>query len=142
VSQPPGGSSEQMTTSKQESVDHNININIRINEEYARLVPVISGSEYETIKQSLKQDGQHIPVIINQKGEILDGHTRFKACKEIGIAPRTMMREEFDDLLLEKQFILDINRKYRHLSPFQRIELECKYETIESELVPVTGVCV
>ena len=109
-------------------------INIRINEEYARLVPVISESGYETIKQSIKQDGQHIPVIINQTGEILDGYTRFKACNELGIAPRTMMREEFEDPLLEKQFIIDINRNRRHLNPFQRIELECKYETIESEL--------
>jgi hypothetical protein len=94
-----------MTTSKQESVDNNININIRINEEYAGLVPVISEPEYETIKQSIKQDGQHVPVIINQKGEIL-----------------------------EKQFIININRNRSHLNPFQRIELECKYETIESEL--------
>ena len=111
-----------------------LDIKIIINEEYARLAPVISESEYKTIKHSIKQDGQHVPVIINQKGEILDGHTRFKACKEIGIAPRTMMREEFEDPLLEKQFIIDINRNRRHLNPFQRIELECKYETIESEL--------
>ena len=48
-----------MTTSKQESVDNNININIRINEEYAGLVPFISESEYETIKhQASQQDAE------------------------------------------------------------------------------------
>src|SRR5437899_1860808 len=107
-----------MTTSKLESVDNDINI--RINEEYASLVPPISESEYETIRQSIKQVGQHVPIIINQKGEILDGHTRLKACKELGITPRTMMREEFEDPLLEKRFIIDINRNRRHLNPFQR----------------------
>ena len=121
-----------MTTSKLESVDNDINI--RINEEYASLVPPISESEYETIRQSIKQVGQHVPIIINQKGEILDGHTRLKACKELGITPRTMMREEFEDPLLEKRFIIDINRNRRHLNPFQRIELQYKAEVIESEL--------
>ncbi len=109
-------------------------IKIIINEEYASLVPKISESEYETIRQSIKQVGQHVPIIINQKGEILDGHTRLKACKELGITPRTMMREEFEDPLLEKRSIIDINRNRRHLNPFQRIELQYKAEVIESEL--------
>jgi hypothetical protein len=45
-----------MTTSKQVSVDNNIKINIRINEQYATLVLPISEFEYETIKQSIKQE--------------------------------------------------------------------------------------
>jgi hypothetical protein len=69
-----------------------------INPEYARLVPP---SPYEAIKQSIEQFGQHVPIIINEKGEILDGHTRFKACNELGIKPQTMMRE-FQDPLEER----------------------------------------
>jgi hypothetical protein len=51
---------------------------IIVNPEYASLVQPISESEYQNIKQTIKDSGQHVPIIINQKGEILDGHTRFK----------------------------------------------------------------
>jgi hypothetical protein len=51
---------------------------IIVNPEYASLVPEISDSQYKQIKQDIQEHGQHVPIIINQKGEILDGHTRFK----------------------------------------------------------------
>jgi len=44
------------------------------------------------------------------------------------------MVREFEDPLQEQQFIIQINRDRRHLTPFQRIELECKYDMIQSEL--------
>jgi site-specific DNA-methyltransferase (adenine-specific) len=107
---------------------------IKLNEEYSRLIPPISESEYKTIKESIKDDGQHVAIITNQKCEILDGHTRFKACLELGIEPITIMRREFEDPLLAKQFIIKINRNRRQLTPFQRIELQYKLEPIEAEL--------
>jgi ParB-like chromosome segregation protein Spo0J len=107
---------------------------IKLNEEYSCIIPPISESEYKTIKESIKDDGQHVPIITNQKCEILDGHTRFKACLELGIEPITIMRREFEDPLLAKQFIIKINRNRRQLTPFQRIELQYKLEPIEAEL--------
>jgi hypothetical protein len=104
-----------------------------VKEEYASLVPPISEQVYQTIRQSIKDNGQWVPIITNPQLIILDGYTRFKACKEIGLVPRIMIRE-FEGPLLEKQFIIQINRNRRHLTPFQRIELECKYDAIESEL--------
>jgi DNA modification methylase len=104
-----------------------------IKEEYANLVPQISESEYQSIKQSIKDNGQWVPIITNSQRIILEGHTRFRACKELGIIPRTITHD-FEDPLLEKQFIIDVNRNRRHLNSFQRIELECQYEQIESEL--------
>jgi len=116
-----------------EQQEQKVHDQIIVNPEYIHLIPEISNSEFEVLKESISSDGQHIPIIINPKGEILDGHTRFKACNELGIVPRTMVRE-FEDPLAEKKFIIDINRNRRHLNPFQRIELEYKYEAIESEL--------
>jgi ParB-like chromosome segregation protein Spo0J len=106
---------------------------LTVKDEYASLVPQISEQEYQTIKQSIKDNGQWVPIITNPQLIILDGHTRFRACKELGLEPRIMIRE-FEDPLLEKQFIIQINRDRRHLTPFQRIELECKYDKIQSEL--------
>ena len=104
-----------------------------INQEYASLVPQISDSEYQVIKQSIKDNGQWVPIIVNPQFIILDGHARYRACKELRIVPKVMIRK-FESSLLEKQFIIQINRNRRHLSRFQRIELQYKYEMIEAEL--------
>jgi hypothetical protein len=106
---------------------------LTIKDEYASLIPQISEQEHQTIKQSIKDNGQWVPIITNSQLIILDGHTRFRACKELDLEPRIMTRE-FEGPLQEQQFIIQINRNRRHLTPFQRIELECKYNTIQSEL--------
>ena len=106
---------------------------LTINDEYASLVPPISEQEYQSIKQSIKDDRQWVPIIVNAQRIILDGHTRFRACKELQMVPRIMIRQ-FEGPLQEKQFIIQINRNRRHLTPFQRVELESKYQTIQSEL--------
>jgi 16S rRNA G966 N2-methylase RsmD len=109
--------------------------NIHVNKEYANLVPKISESQYGSIKQDMKEHGQHVPIIINQKGEILDGLTRNRICQELEIEPRTMLcSPEYEDPLLAKQFIININRNRRQLDTFQRIELEYKLDPIETQL--------
>ena len=57
----------------------------KINPEYASLVPELSPEEYESLKQSIKEKGLYVPIIVNQDGIVLDGHHRFKACQELGI---------------------------------------------------------
>ncbi len=108
---------------------------IIVNPEYASLVPKISDSQYKEIKQDIQEHGQHVPIIINRKGEILDGLTRNRICQELEIEPRTMLcSSEYEDPLLAKQFIININRNRRQLDTFQRIELEYKLEPIEAQL--------
>ncbi|MDP9288965.1 MAG: hypothetical protein M3P08_12310 [Thermoproteota archaeon] len=71
-----------------------------------------------------------MPIIVNQDGVLLDGYTRLRACKELGITPRTMTRQ-FEDPFAEKKFIIEVNLKRRHLVLFQAIELAHKLEEIE-----------
>jgi hypothetical protein len=40
--------------------------------EYIQLIPPLSESEYHTLKESIKQHGLMVPVIINQYGALLD----------------------------------------------------------------------
>ncbi len=105
---------------------------IKISQEYSQLVPKISVAEFKRIKSSIKTNGLYVPLILNQDGILLDGYTRLKACKELGIKPRTMIRE-FKDALEEQKFIIEINLKRRHLILFQIIELGHKLEEIESK---------
>ena len=120
-----------MTSSS--TVEEEVKRTIITNNEYTSLVPVLSTQEYETLKQSIKEDGLYVPIILNQDGILLDGHHRYKACQELGKEPRILVRE-FDDPLLEKEFIIEVNRNRRHLTPFQRIELEYNLEIIENEV--------
>lgn len=106
---------------------------ITVNEEYQRLVPPVSSSEFESLKQSIKENGLYLPIVVNADGVVLDGHHRFRACKELGVETRTETKT-FDNNLLEKKFVIEANLKRRHLSDIQRAELGIALEPIEREL--------
>jgi ParB-like chromosome segregation protein Spo0J len=108
---------------------------IRINPEYASLVPELSPEEFESLKQSIKKaNGLYVPIIVNQDGIILDGHHRYKACQELGIEPKTIVRE-FSDKLEEQLFVIDCNLIRRQLNNFQRTELALKSKPILEAIV-------
>ena len=107
----------------------------KINPEYANLVPELSLEEYESLKQSIKKEnGLYVPIIVNQNGVILDGHHRYKACQELGIEPKTLIRE-FKDKLDEQLFVIDCNLIRRQLNNFQRTELALKSKPILEAIV-------
>jgi len=105
---------------------------IRVSPEYTQLLPKLTPEEYSELKKSIQKEGLYYPIIINDKGIILDGYHRRKACKEIDITPRYETKT-FPDKLAEKEFVLDSNVKRRQLTVWQRCELAEKYEEIEKE---------
>jgi ParB-like chromosome segregation protein Spo0J len=107
--------------------------NIKINPEYSKLINPLSKLEYELLKESISNKGLHLPIIINQDNVILDGHNRLKICHELGIEPKFEVKE-FQDPLEEKEFVIEINLKRRHLNSFQIAELEYKMEGIYKEM--------
>jgi ParB-like chromosome segregation protein Spo0J len=118
--------SENMTPSKPQ---------IRISPEYASLVSELSPEEFESLKQSIKEaKGLYVPIIVNQDGIILDGHHRYKACQELGIEPKTIVRE-FSDKLEEQLFVIDCNLIRRQLNNFQRTVLALKSKPILEAIV-------
>ena len=106
---------------------------IRPNKEYSELVPEVSNSDYEILKQSIKENGLLIPLVVNQNHTLLDGYHRLKACNELGIKPLISIRK-FENSLEEKKFVIEVNHNRRHLTPFQRVELQYKLESIDAEL--------
>ena len=131
-----------MTTDNSESSNENKNdankvdttkIAIRINDEYKQLISQLSSEEYETLKKSIRESkGNVVPIIANQQGVILDGHNRFRICKELGIDPRIEIKE-FSSSIYEKEFVIIINLNRRHLNQFQISELGYKLEEIEKQ---------
>jgi ParB-like chromosome segregation protein Spo0J len=50
---------------------------IKTNQEYASLVPQLSKEEYESLKQSIKENGLWVPIVVNndttrQRKSLLD----------------------------------------------------------------------
>ena len=108
------------------------NPQVKINPEYASLVSELSP---EALKQFIKKEnGLYVPIIVNQNGIILDGHHRYKACQELGIEPKTSVRE-FKDKLDEQLFVIDCNLIRRQLNNFQRTELALRSKPILEAIV-------
>ncbi|MEM0373191.1 MAG: ParB N-terminal domain-containing protein [Sulfolobaceae archaeon] len=88
--------------------------NIKEVPEYKELIP--ENNSYEELKKSIQQLGFLDPITVNTNYEILDGYTRYKIAKELGIKEipaeiyETSGREE------ELDIIASFNLKRRHLS--------------------------
>jgi ParB-like chromosome segregation protein Spo0J len=108
-------------------------MSLRINPEYAKLLPQMSKEEYDALRSSIRDEGQHYAIVVNEDMEILDGHHRFRACVDLGLEPDFEVRK-FDDKLLEKKFVIEANLRRRHLTNFQLVELGVPLLEIEKEL--------
>jgi hypothetical protein len=109
-------------------------IKTKINNEYASLIPELTKEECESLKESIKQIGIWVPLIVNQDGVLLDGHHRYKACKELGIVEPPYIVKEFNNKYDEKLFVIDCNLKRRQLNNFQKVELALKGKPILVEI--------
>jgi 16S rRNA G966 N2-methylase RsmD len=106
---------------------------IKVNEEYSALVPNLSASDFESLKRSINEYGQHVKITVNRDRVILDGYHRFKACKELGIEPR-ISTLYFDNKLDEQLYVIECNLTRRHLNSFQKIELALKSKPMLEEI--------
>ena len=102
---------------------------IKINPEYSKLVNPLSKLEYNVLKESISNKGLHLPIIVNQDNVILDGHHRYKICRELYIEPLFEVKR-FENPLDEKEFVIEINVQRRQLNDFQKAELAYELENI------------
>jgi ParB-like chromosome segregation protein Spo0J len=87
----------------------------------ADLLPAMGAEGYEELKADIVRNGLQIPIIL-YKGLILDGRTRYRACKETGIPPRICNYEGDDPATV----VASMNLHRRHLSPSQRAMVAAK----------------
>lgn len=102
----------------------------KTNPEYERLFSKLSDDAYNQLKESIRINGQFVPITVSQNYEVLDGHHRLKACREQGIVPKFEMKK-FATKEEEKAFVIRINLHRRHMKPFERIEKAYMLEGIE-----------
>lgn len=108
-------------------------MNVSVSQEYEALLPKLPKEEYEALKFSIRNEGLHYPIIVNEKGTILDGHHRWRICQELQLDGKFEVKQ-FSTLLLEKKFVIESNLLRRQLTTFQRYEMSKPLLEIEREL--------
>ncbi len=97
-------------------------LKLKINPEYLELVPRPDKIQLNMLKHSIMQDGQQVSIIANSEGVILDGHTRFNICNELGLIPKYTIKK-FPSRKKEKEFVISANLNRRQLTLFERGEI-------------------
>jgi len=85
---------------------------------YSQLFPMLDAGELQKLSDDIAANGQHEPVIVDEKGLILDGRNRSAACTLAGITPTTRVFKGDDAEKLA--YVLSLNLHRRHLDTAQR----------------------
>jgi len=51
---------------------------IKIDPKIEKLLPPLEGEEYEQLAEDIAQRGVQVPIVVDQDGYIIDGHTRYR----------------------------------------------------------------
>jgi hypothetical protein len=107
---------------------------IRINPEYEAIWQEFKSDEvYERLFQNIKKLGQLHPIIVNQHGIILDGHSRYHILHALKIELKYEILP-FDDPLEEKLFVTTFNGDRDHLTDAQKIRWGKKIDETYEEI--------
>lgn len=110
-----------------------IQLEIRTIPKYLQKVPFVSDEDYHRLKDDIAKNGLQFPITINKEGIVLDGHHRFRICKELGFKQVPYMVKEFKDSLDEEEFVITANLLRRQLNDGQKATLIMDLEVIESK---------
>lgn len=102
---------------------------IQISDEYYDLVPRPTKEERQALKFSIMTQGQREPIVTNESGTILDGHTRFEICQELKLKPIFRLMK-FETKISEQTYVIECNVNRRQLNAFQKVELSRKLFTL------------
>lgn len=95
---------------------------LKIRPGYVKLVPRPGIAELKALEISLLRDGQREPIVVNEQGIVVDGHSRFRILKKHGL-PVQLRVVHFDSEKEERDYILKSALARRNLSDFQKIKM-------------------
>ena len=95
---------------------------------YADLFPLIVGEEFRNLVADIQANGLLEPIWLHN-GLVIDGRNRYRACRELGIEPKTRNYTGKDPL----SFVVSTNLIRRHLDVSQRAMLGARLEPLYAE---------
>lgn len=91
----------------------------------AEIFPLIEGSEFDELVESIREHGLLEPVWALPSGVLLDGRNRVRACQRVGIVPSVRVYDGVDVV----GFVVGLNLHRRHLSESQRAMVAARLTT-------------
>jgi ParB-like chromosome segregation protein Spo0J len=85
-------------------------------------LPPLDEAEYAALRDDIAEHGVIYPLVVDEDGNVLDGHHRQAICQELGITPPVEVRRGLTDEQ-KHELALSLNLQRRHLSLFQRRDL-------------------
>jgi AraC-like DNA-binding protein len=107
-------------------------LELKINSDIERLTPQMTDVEFQRLKQSIREYGLKIPIEVMPDGTIIDGHHRYKACKELGIEPTYHINKDVTTIEQAKELARELNDSRRQMNLPRRIL--CAYQTFKDKL--------
>jgi hypothetical protein len=93
-------------------------------------MPDLQQDDYDALKESIRNWGQLVPILVDANGQVIDGENRTRACHELNITPWTVkLRYVPKDKDERHAIALAVNLARRHLSSGQRRKV------VEAELI-------
>lgn len=81
-----------------------------------QVLPPLSEDEYRALKDDIKAHGVLVPVEYDGDGNVLDGHHRVKACRELGIEEWPRIDRKFASEADKRSHARRLNLARRHLN--------------------------
>lgn len=112
---------------------------------FYQLLPDLTPEEYEALKASIASHGILVPIEVDEQGNVLDGHHRLKAAKELGLPDEAIPKKLRSGLSEEEklEFVLRVNLVRRHLTREQKHALAVQLRQqgwIQERIAAVLGV--
>lgn len=95
--------------------------------EVAKEFPPLLSRDYDTLKEDIRKNGQQTPILTYQD-KIIDGRARDRACRELGLKPRSM---EWDGSSSLQELLWSLNR---HRRPLTRAQCELLANLLQPSL--------
>jgi ParB-like chromosome segregation protein Spo0J len=96
---------------------------------YAELFPMMTAPELEALAADVAENGQQVPILVDQHGRVIDGRNRLAACERAGVEPLLERRDFVDDAAV-LAFIMSANLHRRQLSGTQRALIAARIANI------------
>jgi predicted transcriptional regulator len=107
-------------------------IELKIDDEFKKLIPASTDEEYALLHESIDKDGCLDPIKV-WNGYIIDGHTRYHICHLLK-KPFNTLSMEFQSREEAKKWILQHQLGKRNLNDAQKIELALKMKPLIAQL--------
>ena len=99
---------------------------MKIDKEFADLIPPLTEEEYKGLEQSILAEGCRDALVV-WNDTLVDGHNRYRICTEHNIAYLTVTKD-FEDRNAAMLWMMNNQLSRRNLNDFQRVEIVRKCE--------------